>query len=194
MMIDGDLPPFNPGGIKRPVMRVKSGQRFRAVLLGDLVGKNCHYVEGRTKPCAGHGCTCCLTQTKRWYGWAPALIAVAIRKGRDSSGQSEWAYPSAVEAVLELTENAYATISGSEMRGLAIDLHRGGDSSRSALRVEFIPAHELKLRVPLPDAFDVKPILCRLWGIPDAFGPAPVKPGIAGHVETERRRRVVGGG
>ncbi len=191
-MIEGDLPPLEPTGIRRPVMRVKAGLRMRAILLGKLLGRNCHFIDGRTKPCAGQGCPVCRQQCRRWYGWAPALI-VEGRKVGMMGNQTTWRFPlPAREAVLELTESAYATIAGRELRGLCVDVFRAGNSERSPVRLEVIAADAFNLPGPLPDAFDPKSILSRLWSAPDAFGPVPAREGIAGNVEIERKRRAAG--
>jgi len=190
-MIEGDLPPIESAGMKRPVVRVKPGERLRALLLGDLVGRYCHFADGRTRPCPGQGCSLCREQARRWYGWVPAFVSKLIARSRTGKDVDHWRCEPASEAVLEFTEGAYAAIATDDLRGLLIDLWRPAASARSPVRVEFV-SDEVERPVVLPESFDVKPILGRLWGLPDAFGTPPSRDGVAGHVEMERKRRAAG--
>lgn len=120
-----------------------------------ITGVYTHYVDGRTRPCAGKDCWCHREKrTPRWKGYIPILRC-----------------PSRKVQLLELTENAGQSLTRVSsapkfLRGIHFHIFRRTNKLRSPVDVTVEPAtfpHELPL------GFDPVPVLLNLWGVQVRF-------------------------
>lgn len=161
-----DTPP--PKAVRRIIV-VRPGNSIRALILGEPLGVWIHWVGKRSQPCQGVGrCAKCREDNPRmWRAYLPAAYREFIRRGSVGNDPiGEWS-PKIIEGALELTEAHGEFISGGDLRGVVIECHKPkGD--RKSLRIIRAGFDENP-----PPAFDVKPILFRLWGIgrEDTKGP-----------------------
>lgn len=148
-----------------PILRVAPGAKEIVVLLDEPYCVPTHWVrEVGTLPCQGDGCPHCPdVERKRWYG--PAL-----RLGPpDLTGKTAvrlWC-----KCIVELTSENLARIDRLPARGLRIELSRRPQKKSHTLLD--IPASQPTEEVP--PAFDVQPILRRLWGLEK---PKPPREGV----------------
>jgi hypothetical protein len=115
--------------------------------------------ERRSRPCLGPRCPHCAGQLpRRWKGYAPAFI----ERKDPATGKKK-----RVPVVLELTETAAWDLKNLDgwktVRGLAIKVSRKGKHSNAPLRLE--GADQQLPEANLPPAFDVRPVLERLWSL-----------------------------
>lgn len=137
--------PDSSRGIR--VVTIKPGCKQIFRLIDSIVGVWLHWVDNRKRPCAGESCPHCeLYVPRRWYGYAPAL--------QEIPGKAP------AKVVVEITENINFQLDGLEQKGLVIFLSRS--SKFSPLRLE-IPKNQSDK--PLPESFDVRPILLKMWGL-----------------------------
>lgn len=164
----------------RRVLTVKLGEYWRVRFLGELVGVWTHYVDRRTRPCVGSGCEqCALGRRPRWYGYVPALGQQWIVTGKYSDGTPFGGYHRPIEEViLELSETAYKPLDGRQLRGIEVDLKRPGKDKRQPMRLQI---NEPPSIAHLPEPFDPRPVLYRLWGISEDAPSIPAE-AIAGKV------------
>jgi hypothetical protein len=87
----------------------------------------------------------------KWRGYAPARLWQI-----DPPGWAE-------EIVIELTPDAMEDLAGRDPRGLAVDLSR--EKPRTSPLKLVLSAQQPT--GPVPQGFNVRPILCRLWGVPN---------------------------
>lgn len=141
------------------VLRLKPGGKATAILLGDIFGRWLHWDDG-SQPCSGQGCQRCADgkrRYRRWYG-----------PGLHRRTSSAWQ-----KVVIELTDENEEELRGQDLVGLVIELSRAA-TPKSHLVVQLgrqEPMTEAKREKALAMAFDVKPILERLWR---GGRPAPV--------------------
>lgn len=130
------------------IYRLRPGGKAMVWLLGDLVSASLHWI-GESTPCLGAGCPHCPGSTQdRWYG--PGVVAGP--PGQDGKRPL-------VPIIVELPESCARALHGYELRGLVVELIRGGSArSRLVLRV---PAEQPGKEPPA--WFDVRPILERVW-------------------------------
>jgi len=148
-----DQSPANEGQTR--VWWCPAGQKHLVRLLDAMVWHPLHWVEGRSKPCLGGECEQCKTNQRiHWSAYAPAMLWT---RNLDT-GICFWK-----PIVLVLTAAAAKKLENRDCQDLLIRLSRGTAKS-SIVVVEIEPFDE---RPSLPEAksFDVRPILCRLWGI-----------------------------
>jgi hypothetical protein len=109
-----------------------------------------NWVEPRTLPCLGHDCPHCAAGLRqRWKGYEPALLwSHATTKAKGT-----WK-----PIVREITEGADQQLAGYEARSLVVELSRPGRRNGPLQRTPL----EQPCADPLPDTFDVRPILMRL--------------------------------
>jgi hypothetical protein len=166
------------------VYSIPSGAKWWVVLLDQVLGVWTHYVKdgerGRTRPCRDD-CPYCPARP-RYKAYAPALI----RQRNLKSGEWHW-----VQGVIELTEGPADVIVNRKCRGLVVELSRSGQNARGALQLVVCPKQQLPPELnPLAEAFDVRPILYKMWGLDDEqqkeLKPQTTRPTI--HIEEHRRR------
>ena len=56
------------------VVSVKQGQDVWVQFLGKPLWVRLHWVDDRTRPCTGKDCPFCPQMTRRWKGYAPAMM------------------------------------------------------------------------------------------------------------------------
>jgi hypothetical protein len=165
-MVLQPMPP--PAPVGRRLLVVKPGERFLLQLLGPVEGYDTHWdTEHRaTQPCLGKD-NCPLHHTPRhWRGYAPALAAkwfTMATVGTEKKGN----YRTAEEVVAEFTETTFPMVPAGDLRSLVIEVQRPEKRPHAPLEIKIIESR--KLMDPLPDAFDVRPTLCRVWGTPELF-------------------------
>lgn len=120
--------------------------------LDQPVGVWLHWLDTLSRPCLGHECPhCARGLAQRWKGYAAALLWA-----RDSgTGKGVWR-----SVVCEITEAANAFLAARDLRGLIVEFRRPGRRRNGLLEVTVL---EKPCTDPLPEAFDVRPILERLW-------------------------------
>lgn len=137
------------------VFRVPPTGKAFIRFLGNVVGVWTHWLEGRSTPCMGKECRHCHDGApQRWKSYAPALWWRTTLDQRTGKRASQWI------SVVEITEGLGELV-GRPLRGQVIELRRPGKRRNSPL--EFSTLEE-KVKGDLPDAFDVRPILEKLWG------------------------------
>lgn len=143
--------PANPDYI--PIFRITPGCTAEAILLDEPYRIPTHYVrEVGTLPCLGEGCPHCPdVERLRWYG--PALKVGPLDV---ETGKRHW-----VKCIVELTSENISRIDRLPARGLKIQLSR--KPQKKSHTMLDVPANQPTDEVP--PAFDVQPILRRLWGI-----------------------------
>jgi hypothetical protein len=195
-----------------PIFSVPAGGQAFLRCLADAQGVWVHWVENRSTPCLGDECCWCPSVPQRWKGYVPALLwRVTHDPQRGHVGR--W-----TPVVLEITEGIADQLGGN-LRGKILDLSRPGQRRNSPLRVVFLEqtrsvnddntvARATKVaalraaQAELPPAFDVRPILERVWGLhrarqrvpepaPEASAePSPFIPFPAGGNPQKRQKRV----
>ena len=151
---DKDRPADSTRWLK--IFRLRLGQECWVQILEDPIGVPLHWVEGRSQPHLEGQCPYCPKPVRLvWY--APAIVPQQ-RFDREA-GRMGWDYR---RWVLELMDSNMETLEGRECRGLVARLFRGKQQyAPLILHVsEKQPADEP------PASFNVKPVLCRLWGWP----------------------------
>lgn len=141
----GDKPRQHSEAAGIRVWRVPAGlERHGVVLLGEPLRCWTHY-EDRTVPCECPDCPACGAVMLTYW---PAALVMAKQL-----------------IVLELRGDAAEVLRDRPARGLFAWLTRAGTQRFSPIRVEVVEAKRVDLSKPnqLPDAFDVKTILLRLW-------------------------------
>lgn len=124
--------------------------------------------QGRTLPCFGSQCKYCPDRRKlQAYGAAIVWNRTSdapTRKGQSGGFWSTCILPIPQEAWFQLLEDLSQAIQESHeiWRGLALEVSRKGKRTR-------IVVCEHQITDTLPDAFDVKPSLLRMWGITEKF-------------------------
>ena len=143
-----DPPP--PSRIDKQVFRPAKNSTNFVRFLGAIVGVYMHWhaLEKKSLPCTGPDCSLC-PEPRRWKGYAPALLWRHIEKN--------WA-----PIVADITENSIEITRENEpLRGKIFEVRRPGQRNNSPIIMTF---REDKGTDNLPEPFDVKPILVRLWG------------------------------
>ncbi len=118
-----------------------------------------HWLGRRSFPCL-KGCRLCPAEPQRWAGYAPAQVAAV----------PEWdgRAPHWRLAVLVVTLGACIQLEGVEFwRGLHVLLRRPSGLPDGEVSVKVLPPDPS----PLPEAFDVTPILRAMWGLREAVLP-----------------------
>jgi len=154
------------------VLNLEPGEKYQARFLADWLALEVHWdaMERRSYPCEGKDCRRC-DLPKDWRAYAPALVAKWRRTGR--SGSEELGqFLSPVEMVVELRAGPAASLDGRPLRGMLVELMKPAGAKNQPARVEIV---ETETAGELPPAFDVRPVLCRLWRNPHAFD-AEAKP------------------
>ena len=141
------------------------GSTYFVRILGDPVPVWLHWLEQakRTVPCTGHECDYCPKIRQQWKGYAPALVF--------DTGSSSWK-----SHIIELTENARDELLKDEFR--AIVQWRGTVIKMSRVaNVVHAKVEDREIKAPLPETWDIKPTLVRMWQI--RSGILPARPGHA---------------
>jgi hypothetical protein len=147
-----DLPPRDQRRGFIPIWTARSVFPSIFVLTGQsvLLAKT-HWIEGRTRPCAGEHCFCSATGSRpKIKGYVSAVLATKLTEG-----------------LLELTEGACQQLAdlvpiGAELRGKKIAVRRRTAKACSPVDVQI--AH-VSLPCDLPASIDPIPYLMRLWGL-----------------------------
>ena len=170
-----DDPSFQPT-LSVQVHAPRSGCNSFLRLLGPHVGAFVHCVrDGRRKrpaACLKEHCPHCKKQEPLWKAYIPAYLYCRNRN------------PNWVPVVAELTESAFAELTKvlppKEFRGKVIEVSRGQTNSKMHAKLTERPTADSGM---LPDAFDVRIVLRRLWGLAGAttrreetFDPTPPPP------------------
>jgi len=129
------------------VERAKVGQPLTVILLGAWRGVYGHWNEGRSYPCNGEACGLHNTELI-WWGYCPALLF------KSAAGPY-------TPCIAEVTEHAAMMLGGVTLRGTVVQFTREVHRRDARVRAELLdvsadPRH-------LPHAFDVEPILRRMW-------------------------------
>lgn len=121
-----------------------------------------HWNNKRTIPCTGDGCELCIAgTTQRWVGYAPALL---WQHCPDEPKKSHWK-----PIVCPITEGMTEVLTGKDLTGLVIEVERPGRRHNGPIQCKIVDRH---IQDPLPTAFDVVPILLRMWGFNKPQRPA----------------------
>lgn len=137
------------------IIRARHNLKIQVRFLGGFDGVYTHWLAGqgygRSMPCLTDNCPHCNAQSQRvWKGYAPIQFWARL-----SDSTQKW-----VTGILELTESLIPHLQ-QELRGRIASIGRANKSPRSPVTLEWlekIADHEL------PEPFDVKPTLIRLWG------------------------------
>jgi hypothetical protein len=155
-----DRPPIAAPAVRRRLISPRSVAGFQAVLLSRcLVCVPTHWIDGRTRPCAGQPCWCHAENVvPKWKGFAACLV------GEDRQ-----------EFLLELTAGACEQILNGapdqdNMRGLVVNVRRRDRRQQAPVDVEIL---RQLAGGSLPPAFDVLAVLLKVWGIRVGFASAP---------------------
>jgi len=147
-----DLPPREARRGFIPIWTPKSVFPSVFVLTGNAVLlARTHWIEGRTRPCAGENCFCAANGSRpKLKGYVSAVLTAKLTEG-----------------LLELTEGACQQLAdlvpaGNELRGRKISVRRRTTKKCSPVDVQI--AH-VSLPCDLPAAIDPIPYLMRLWGL-----------------------------
>ena len=159
-----DAGPSSVPRIAIQVFRVPPTGKAFIRFLGNVVGVWTHWLEGRSTPCLGKECRHCLEGVpQRWKGYAPALWWKVWLDQKTGKQQGKW-----LAVVVEITEGL-TELKGRPLRGQVIELRRPGKRRNGPLEFS---ALDKPAAGDLPDAFDVRPILERLWGCRKRVVPA----------------------
>jgi hypothetical protein len=145
-----------------PVARVwvATTDPCKFALLGPLVKLYIHWIGRRSFPCEGEDrCPRTLhAKPCRWQAYAPAAQLVPVQDPNTLSYGPSWK-----RAVLPVSElmNAKLEAAGVKIPGTVVTVARSKTSKEVVLR----EVTTLETTKGLPEWFDVKPILYRLWGI-----------------------------
>lgn len=158
---DDDTSPSNQPRFSIPVYNVPPRGAGFICFLGEPTCVWCHWVpapESRVRPCLKEECPHCPGLGLRREGFAPALLWQAT-----SEGKQAWR-----SVVCHLTEAALDQVveqaAGQQLRGRVFKLSRPGPRRNSRVEVELYEKPIQGWDV-LPEAFDVRPLLLRLWGL-----------------------------
>jgi hypothetical protein len=156
-----------PAPIGRRILILKPGEGASVVFLADHIGVNIHWIDNRSRPCVDD-CQHCKAQTpRRWRAYLPALVRRCVKMGVDADARQTPVFSARIEElVIELTESHADQIEG--LAGMAAELWK--PRGNKLLPVRLIVDGPAK--VELPPAFDVKPVLYRIWGIQQQERPA----------------------
>lgn len=162
------------------VFWVRSGGREFVRLLDRPVGVVLHWIstphlkpKGRSMPCTGKLCRYCHDGSRREvkaYGpalhWKRDLMAHETKGGKGGTWDR-----CVVEIPGEPWEDLQAQVlavtphgTDPQWRGAVLEMSRPGGAGNSRV---FVTLLERQLTDPLPEAFDVRPILMRVWGLRD---------------------------
>lgn len=145
---------------------IRCGELYRITLLGDVMGFDTHY-DGQTRPCLSPPVSACRWHHLeiRWKAFAPAIAQKLYRPpiGADRMDGA----PKRV--VFEFSARSFRAVDGKEFRGLTFEASR---PAKNKLHPTMIAGVE-KCELPLPESFDIRPILCHIWGMPNAFDDVP---------------------
>jgi hypothetical protein len=124
--------------------------------------------KGRSHPCLREGCQFDhIADPPFWFGYAPSLVANSRYSETQRRQVTVW--EPAICPVSELM--AKGVLSGKELRGLSLRLER--QKGRRTLNAEII---ESAIPDGMGPAFDVRPILMRMWGLREvSFAATPGK-------------------
>lgn len=161
--IDWDEDPSSVPRIPIPVLRVPTGKTVFVRLIGPGRGVWVHWIEpederrkGRSKPHYRENCPHCPLQLF-WWRYAPALL------WKQTSEGNKWVpivCPLSDENVRRLKK--YAAGKPAESFVLQLQHRKAKPSDRGEVVLTIV---EERPNDPLPPAFDVTPILLRLWNI-----------------------------
>jgi len=151
-------------------VRAGTADVFR--LLGRYSSLWMHWVETKTLPCRGNQCAWCAAKLpQRWQAYAPALLLGSVseldtKEERNQRGETYQKTvtvqrPTWTPVVLEVTEGMAADLPPNDLRGRVIKASRAKLRKNAPVRVEQLGRAAEDDLVP---SFDVKPIICRMWG------------------------------
>lgn len=130
-----------------------TGQTWRVWLLGDARRVAVHYSPGqRTLPCLAHTGACALCGHQVWWrrveAYAPAMLEVRTMP------DPHWAPLLAI-----FTEGGAKQLGATPHRGKMFDVSRKSKGQRCSVQV----LHQLQVSDPLRPAFDIEPLIKRMW-------------------------------
>jgi hypothetical protein len=152
-----------PTTVARRILILKPGEGALVTFLAEHLGAYIHWITNRSQPCMDKDCQHCAERVpRRWRAYLPALVRRCIKMGIDKDARQipVWG-PRAEEMVVELSE-AHAEYLGG-LAGMQAQLWKPKGNNRLPLRVIISGPAEGELA----PAFDVKPVLFRIWGIPE---------------------------
>lgn len=127
-----------------PVWNLAPNKKAFVRFLGPWRGVWLHWLD-HSFPCCGGGCPFCAEgRATFWMGYAPALLWDAAWKA----------------IVCPVSESVADVLGDRQLAGLVVELHRRGRRPNSPWICAVI---DRPLKDVLPPAFDVEPILRRLW-------------------------------
>jgi hypothetical protein len=138
-----------PGGEYIPVISAPLGSEMQLLVAGPAIGVLTHYIDGRSWPCIGaaYACGWCNVQRPRWKGYMPVHRAIGKR------------------AVLEVTTGmarAMPLLLAPEIAGRWIKVWRKGPKRNSPALCSLCEWKNVEGGVL---AFDVRPVLWRMWDL-----------------------------
>lgn len=148
----------------RRVLVLKPGYGVMATMLDEYLGVYIHWAAKRSRPCNGRECTECRKHNPRlWKAYIPCSIRWFIRTGRDCNGRAigDWSVKTE-EWVLELSESHTDFLSGGQLRGLQTEVWKPAGDPKQSLRLINAGFDENP-----PPSFEVKPVLYKLWALPE---------------------------
>lgn len=152
-----DRPPADEtDGIR--VVSIKPNDKLKALLLDRVIGVWTHWIDGvpkgKSKPCLGDNCPYHQAPI-RWRGFVAAAIG---KRNLQKDGQVE-----NENIVVELTEHAAKQLIDKTCRGLFVQFSRG-PSKFGRITCAIL---EDCSSGNIPETFDIKPVLYRVWGVRD---------------------------
>lgn len=151
-----ESPPATRSRVYAELVTPQTRQGFHGIALAPTIsGVFTHFVDGRTRPCAGADCWCVREgRQPRWKGYLPILM-----------------FPAKKTVLFELTEGAAAQLLAGQvelnsLRGVHFHTYRRTNKTRSPVDVVREPSTYPHF---LPEPFDPVPVLLNLWGVKVRF-------------------------
>lgn len=182
---DGGPAPLVGDQLPPRILSVAAGATEYVRLLAEPQRVRTHWIsdphlrpKGRTRPCTGRDCEHCeVGSVQELKAYAAALRWVRdplahLRKGGRGGTWDRVVAEFPTEAWHQLAAEVLARVpEGGEpqWRGVVVELTRPGKKHNGRVRARIF---EKQLTDPVPEAFDVKPILLRVWSIRPRVLPA----------------------
>jgi hypothetical protein len=152
------------------VLNLKPGEKCKVLFLGEWLQVTMHYdpTEKRGYPHQRQNCPRC-DLPQEWRAYVPALGKRWKCTGHLEAAEQGYYLPQE-EMVIELRATTAVAFAGRPLRGVVAALLKPPGDKRQPLRVEI---EQASFAGEFPPAFDVRPILCRVWRNPHAFDVEP---------------------
>jgi hypothetical protein len=161
-----------PPAKRQAVLILMPGESAMATFLGEPECTEIHWVDKRSMPCQGPDCPVNhLTNAPKWRAYVAAQVRRFVKRG-ECAGEpiGDWS-AKFEDLIVELTEAHAEFVAVGKLRGLVVELHKPKGNVRQSMRI----INTGKSDDAAPPAFDVKPILCRLWNVQEPKSVEPLR-------------------